>query len=98
MGHPTQKDLAAARSFAIVQGQNLGWYRSHFRRIDGNEAAMLSAVLKADYARNLCEERVILAAAHVCARLQRCTALANDDAAAEDRLTPEHLHAKPLSI
>ncbi len=68
------------------------------RRIDQNEASVLATVLKADYARDLRKQRVVLAATDVRARLQWGAALAHDDAPAQNCLAAKHLDAKPLGV
>jgi hypothetical protein len=72
--------------------------RDDFRRINVDEAAVLATVLEADHAADLGEEGVVLAAADVCAGLQRCATLTDDDAATEDSLTAEYLNAKSLRV
>src|SRR3984957_12802658 len=57
--------------------------------IDIDEAAVLATILEADHAADLGEQGVVLAAADVGAGLQRCSALTNDDAAAQDGLAAE---------
>jgi len=71
---------------------------ANFGGIDGDEAAVLPAVLEADYAGDLGEEGVVLAAAYVGAGLERCPALADDDAAAQDCLAAEYLDAQSLRV
>ncbi len=71
---------------------------SHFGRIYVDESTVLAAILEADNAADLGEESVILAATYVCAGLERGSALAHDDAAAEDGLAAEHLDPEPLGI
>ena len=66
--------------------------------VDDDEAAVLATVLEADYAGDLGEEGVVFAATYVEAGLERCTALTDDDAAAQDGLSAEYLNAEPLSI
>jgi hypothetical protein len=79
-------------------GEDLRRDSDYFRRIDDDEAAMLATILEADNARNLRKEGVILATADVQARLQRCAALTNDDAAAQDCLAAEYLYTEPLRV
>lgn len=66
--------------------------------IDGDEAANLATVLEADYAVNLGEEGVVLAAAYVCAGLERGPTLTDEDGAAGDGFAAEALDAEPLCI
>ena len=66
--------------------------------VDRDEAALLTAVLKADHAVDLGEQGVVLAAADVEAGLQRGSALANQDGAAGDGLAAEALDAEALRI
>ena len=63
-----------------------------------HEAVLLAAVLEADYAGDLGEEGVVLAAAHVCAGLERGSALANQDGASGDYLAAEALDAEALRV
>ena len=59
---------------------------------------MLATVLEANLAVDLREEGVVRATADVGAGLERCAALTDDDAAAEDRLATEDLDAEPLCV
>ena len=90
---PHQRSLSIATISEILRGN-----RSHFCRIDGDKTAVLATVLEADHTRDLREKGVVLATANIQAGLQRCAALANDDAAAEDCLAAEYFHAKPLRV
>ena len=81
-----------------MKRKSLDRNRGEVCRVDVDEAAMLAFVLEADDAIDLGEEGVVLAAADVCAGLQGGAALANDDAATEDRLTPKYLDAESLSV
>src|ERR1700723_2031584 len=65
---------------------------------DGSEAAAVAAIDKLHAARDLGEERVVRADAHVDARLDLGAALANDDGSAGNELTGEGLYAQPLCI
>lgn len=69
-----------------------------FGGIDRDEAAELSSVLEANHAGDFGEEGVVFAAADVEACLERCAALADDDAAAEDCLAAEYLHPESLGV
>jgi hypothetical protein len=71
--------------------EDFGWVYSY-------EAAVLTTVLEADYAADLGEEGVVFTAADVCAWLERGATLTDDDAAAEDCLTAEHLDAESLCV
>lgn len=66
--------------------------------VNGDETANLAAVLEADYAVDFGEEGVIFAAAYVCAGLERCPALTDEDGAAGNSFATEALHAEPLCI
>jgi hypothetical protein len=66
--------------------------------IDRDETADLAAVLEADYAVDLGEEGVVLAAAYVCSGLERCSALTNQDGATGDSFAAEALNAESLCI
>jgi len=59
---------------------------------------MLSAILKANHARGLGKQSVVLAPANVCSCLKWCSALAHDDAAAQNRLSAEDLYAESLGV
>ena len=78
--------------------ESLGRDRDDFGGIDDDEAAVLATILEANHAADLGEEGVVLAAADVCAGLQRCAALTDDDAATEDSLAAEYLNAKSLRV
>lgn len=67
-------------------------------RIDGDKTADLATVLKADYAVDLGEEGIVLAAANVQAGLERCATLTNEDRAASNGFAAEALDAEPLCI
>ena len=66
--------------------------------IDGDETADLAAILEADYAIDLSKEGIVLAAAYVCAGLERGSALTDEDGAAGDGFAAEALDAEPLCI
>ncbi len=72
-------------------GGNFSWFNVY-------KTSLLAAVLELDYAADLGEEGVVLATAYVCAGLERCAALTDDDAAAEDGLATEYLDSKPLGV
>ena len=59
---------------------------------------MLSTILEPDDAVGLGEESVVLAPADVCAGLERCSTLADDDSATEDGLTAEYFDSEPLCV
>lgn len=71
--------------------RGFGWFHEH-------ETARAAFVDELDGAGDLGEKRVILAAADVCAGLNACAALANDDGAAGDKLPAESFYAKPLCV
>ena len=81
----------------MVQG-NLCGNADDFSRLDVDKTSVLTAILKLNNTADLCEEGVIFATADVCAGLERCSTLPDDDAAAEDSLSTEYLDAKPLCI
>src|SRR4051812_9587686 len=69
-----------------------------FYRLDGDELAHVAAVLEHDFAGDLGEKGVVLAAANVEAGLDRCAALTHDDGAAGDQFAAVRLGAKPLRV
>ena len=74
-----------------LDGGDFGW-------LDVYETSVLAAVLELNDSAYLGEEGVVLAATNVGAGLQRCSALAHDDAAAEDALAAEYFNTEPLSV
>jgi hypothetical protein len=70
----------------------------YFHRFDHHELAHLSLVQEFDASRDLGEESVIFAAAHVQAGLHRCTALPDDDRSTRNNLPAECFESKPLRI
>src|SRR3979490_1927049 len=79
-----------------VQAGNLGL--RGLGRLNHYVAAVAAFVDELDGAGDFGEKSVIFAASDVCARLERCTTLANDDGAARDELTTECFNAKPLRV
>ena len=67
-------------------------------RLDHHELAHLSFVQELDAAGDLGEESIVLAAAHVQARLYARAPLPDDDGASGDDLSAERLKAKPLRV
>src|ERR1700722_3161324 len=86
------------QGFFWMLGESLCRNRDDFRRIDVDEAAVLATILEANHAADLGEEGVVLAPADVCAGLQRCATLTDDDAATEDSLAAEYLNAESLGV
>src|SRR4051812_30866262 len=72
--------------------------RGRLRRVDADELALTPLVLELDEAVNQGEQRVVLAAADVLARLPFRPALPREDVAAQDGLAAELLQAQPLRI
>ena len=56
------------------------------------------AVSELDHARDLREQRIVLAAAHVVARLKARAALTNQDRPAADKLAREAFDSQPLGV
>jgi hypothetical protein len=63
-----------------------------------DEATMLALILKADFAIDERENRVVFADAYVHAWVKVRAALTDDDAASSEGLTAEDLHAKALGV
>src|SRR6185437_2432962 len=74
------------------------WEMRLFRRFDADELAETAAIAKLDHARDLREQRVVLAQSDVLSGFDTRAALADDDRTAGDQLSAERFHAKPLSI
>src|SRR5262249_43939644 len=67
-------------------------------RLDRDDAAVPAVVAVPDDARDLREERVVLAAAHVVAGEELRAALPDEDRAARHELAAEGLDAEPLRV
>ena len=96
--HKLKRGQALPKQGLCQQAEFLRLDGDDFGRIDQDEAAMLATILEADDARYLREEGIVLAAADVQAGLERCAALADDDAAAQNCLAAKHLDAEPLRV
>ena len=79
-------------------GKSLGGGSFRLACQDGNEAALLPAILKLDDAGDLSKEGVILAAADVQAGLEWGAALADQDGSAGDSFAAKALDAEPLCV
>ena len=66
--------------------------------LDHDELAHRPLVEELDASRNLGEERIVLAAAHVQPRLYPRSALADDNRPAGNQLSAKCLEAKPLRV
>jgi hypothetical protein len=67
-------------------------------RIYGNLFPVPSHAFELDNAVNQGEQRIILAASHVIARMDLCPVLSVDDVSGPDRLTAEFFAAQPLAV
>lgn len=67
-------------------------------RDDGNAAAVLTMVLEANLAIDLCVQRVVFPESDVEARLEAATLLANQNRTASDQVAVVTLDAQPLCV
>jgi hypothetical protein len=92
------KEKTLPKQGSLLELIGLSRDRGEFSGVDIDEPAVLTLVLETDNAVDLSEKGVVLAAANIGARLERSSALTDNDASTEDRLTAEYLDAEPLSV